>query len=579
MSKKCLHRNVYVPSEITPELDSNASKFVTDFISELELKANEIHQDFMMPTRWRLLDTARNLPQHNPTQVYLHLTRCIAYEQELLYQAEQPIEKESVQVTRSVEALTVYIRETEEALKSWLRKNESFRADLYDLTMSDADVDMDGNISSQERETSKIVRELKQSALDMLSNQLGSDREKLIDRMRVAFEQAQGLTTSIIDKHLKQWKLSQKVFGGSFALVSLDTMQTWFERLAESLWSIGKYVRTMQGFLQDSTVNGTNSVGFLREMQNRVTITLKQLIEGSFIIDQQPPQVLKTNVRFAATARLLVGNVLSIRINNPEVKVSIVSDLQAQSIAKSKSFTGTAVGEILNGSCQMDYSESTHQMVGAFRNMQMKNFKRPSRRSVDCVADEKFALWFQSSVTVGDLKLKVQEMSLPIVVIVHAIQEPQAWATIFWDNSFAAANRAPFSAPDQVSWKQFSEALDHKFFSACERNLTPDNLHFLSEKVLKANFASPIPDDTMISWSAFCKENLPDRSFTFWEWFHAATRVTRDYLRGPWSAGYINGFCNKLKVDEILNDCAHGTFMLRFSDSELGEYVGRINEN
>ena len=30
-----------------------------------------------------------------------------------------------------------------------------------------------------------------------------------------------------------------------------------------------------------------------------------------------------------------------------------------------------------------------------------------------------------------------QTLSLPVVVIVHGVQEPQAWATITWDNASA----------------------------------------------------------------------------------------------------------------------------------------------
>ena len=43
---------------------------------------------------------------------------------------------------------------------------------------------------------------------------------------------------------------------------------------------------------------------------------------STFIIEKQPPQVMKTNTRFTATVRLLVGAKLSVHMSPPQVKVS-----------------------------------------------------------------------------------------------------------------------------------------------------------------------------------------------------------------------------------------------------------------
>jgi len=42
-----------------------------------------------------------------------------------------------------------------------------------------------------------------------------------------------------------------------------------------------------------------------------------------------------------------------------------------------------------------------------------------------------------------------------------------------------------------------------------------------------------------ITWNQFCKEPLPDRSFTFWEWFFAIMKLTKDHMLGMCSAGCI----------------------------------------
>lgn len=153
-------------------------------------------------------------------------------------------------------------------------------------------------------------------------------------------------------------------------------------------------------------------------------------------------------------------------------------------------------------------------------------------------------------------------------MIVHGNQEPQSWATITWDNAFAQITRIPFQVPDKVPWPRLADALNTKFQSATEKELTEMNLLFLCEKAFKQQIADPTQME--ISWSQFCKEPIPDRSFTFWEWFFAIMKLTREHLRNLWKENLIMGFVHKKQAEEMLMKCTPGTFLLRFSDSELG---------
>lgn len=166
---------------------------------------------------------------------------------------------------------------------------------------------------------------------------------------------------------------------------------------------------------------------------------------------------------------------------------------------------------------------------------------------------------------------QVWTLSLPVVVIVHGNQEPHAWATVTWDNAFAEPGRVPFAVPEKVPWCQVAEALNVKFRSATGRALTDDNLRFLADKAFRGGNAN-CQDLTNLplSWAQFCKEPLPERNFTFWEWFYAVMKLTREHLRGPWNDGYILGFVRKKQTEEMLGSCTSGTFLMRFSDSELG---------
>ena len=52
------------------------------------------------------------------------------------------------------------------------------------------------------------------------------------------------------------------------------------------------------------------------------------------LLEKQPPQVLKTNTRFSATVRLLVGPKLNVHMSPPVVTVSIISEAQANSLLR-----------------------------------------------------------------------------------------------------------------------------------------------------------------------------------------------------------------------------------------------------
>lgn len=93
----------------------------------------------------------------------------------------------------------------------------------------------------------------------------------------------------------------------------------------------------------------------------------------------------------------------------------------------------------------------------------------------------------------------------------------------------------------KVPWSKVAETLTLKFKSATGRALTEENLMFLAEKA----FRTPNPDpNQLLTWAQFCKEPLSERNFTFWEWFYAVMKLTKEHLRQPWCDGYVMKFKN-----------------------------------
>ncbi|CAG0884262.1 unnamed protein product [Cyprideis torosa] len=419
---------------------------------------------------------------------------------------------------------------------------------------------------------------LQQERITSTVNKLVQNRTTLISKFKETIILLQQVQTSVLDRDLIGWKKKQQLAGSDNFDNNLDQIQEWCEILADIIWRNRQQLKSL-AYLREKAPFHNDGHAEMQSLVELITSLLSSLVTGTFIIEKQPPQVLKTNTRFQAVVRLLVGAKLNVNMTPPQVKVSIINEAQALQLLRSDLNDGASgvgrpketSGDIINNTGTMEYSQPTRQLSVNFRNMQLKKIKRAEKRGSESVMDEKFSLLFQTQFNVGsgELEFFVWTLSLPAVVIVHVNQEPHAWATVSWDNAFSETGRNPFVVPDRVVWPRVAEMLNTRFTAGCSQSLTDENLHFLAGKA----FRNPSLHDYSqqeLSWSQFCKEPLPDRPFTFWEWFYGIMKLTREHLRNLWNEGFIIGFVAKKQAESYLRSKPIGTFLLRFSDSELG---------
>ncbi|MGH0123148.1 UNVERIFIED_CONTAM: hypothetical protein FKN15_078243 [Acipenser sinensis] len=255
------------------------------------------------------------------------------------------------------------------------------------------------------------------------------------------------------------------------------------------------------------------------------------------------------------------------------VKAQIITESQARGLSQPGSLTEN-VGELINNSAILDHNASTKSTSSTFRNMSIKRIKRADRKGSESVTEEKFALLFSSEINITgcDTAYNIQVISFPIVVIVHGSQDNNALATILWDCAFSEMDRIPFVVPDRVSWQQMCDTLNTKFMSEVQtpRRLDNDNFRFLAQKIFDEPDISGDFQNRMVSWSQFNKEVLPGRGFTFWQWFDGVMELTKRHLKNYWTDRLIFGFIGKQYLHLLLQQSEDGTFLLRFSDSEIG---------
>ncbi|XP_004466219.1 signal transducer and activator of transcription 6 [Dasypus novemcinctus] len=375
---------------------------------------------------------------------------------------------------------------------------------------------------------------------------------------------------ALVLKRIQIWKRQQQLAGnGAPFEESLAPLQERCESLVDIYSQLQQEVGAAGGELEPKT---------RASLLSRLDEVLRTLVTSSFLVEKQPPQVLKTQTKFQAGVRFLLGlRFLGAPAKPPLVRADMVTEKQARelSMPQGPGAGAESSGEIINHTVPLENSIPGNCCSALFKNLLLKKIKRCERKGTESVTEEKCAVLFSSSFTLGPNKLPIQlqALSLPLVVIVHGNQDNNAKATILWDNAFSEMERVPFVVAERVPWEKMCETLNLKFMAevGTNRGLLPEHFLFLAQKIFNdSSLSMEAFQHRSVSWSQFNKEILLGRGFTFWQWFDGVLDLTKRCLRSYWSDRLIIGFISKQYVTSLLLNEPDGTFLLRFSDSEIG---------
>ncbi|XP_059170023.1 signal transducer and activator of transcription 5B-like isoform X2 [Physella acuta] len=579
--------------ENNPSFVPIAEKILMEMLDLLRQKAEELTSQEFFIIRIKLEESVQRIDvalKRNPLELVQIIKNCLSMEQRVIEQAEQsskqPQKMEefmddqqniSEKIMTEIQSLTQRTKITEADSKNLQHKQESFIIRFSDCQKVTGQLQQIAQLPNTKE---KIAKEIQlRTQKDQIDNQLSGLAQELLHlRMELSrkYEQTihslQELQKEILDNELISWKRRQQLAGNGLLMdnSSIETLQQWCESLADLIWQNRQQIKKSTQLQQQLPIkfpDGEEDI--LPRLNDTITGLLSSLVTSTFIVEHQPPQVLKKDARFGAVVRLLVGGKLNVHMNPPQVKATIISESQAKDLlrndVKAKSDTS---GDILNNTGIMEYQPSNGQLSISFRNMQLKKIKRADKKGSEAVTEEKFCILFQSEFSVGgnELVFQVWTLSLPVVVTVHGNQECNATATVLWDNAFAEPGRVPFTVPDQVEWRLLADQLNMKFMSHTGKGLSETNLSYIASKL----FNNKDPNSSFVTWAQFNKDTLPGRSFTFWEWFYAIQKLTKEHLKDLWTDEAIIGFVSKNQAQDWLSNKQSGTFLLRFSDSEIG---------
>ncbi|XP_077185341.1 signal transducer and activator of transcription 6 isoform X2 [Paroedura picta] len=507
----------------------------------------------------RLQDLASN---HCQPSLILQFTSNLenAYRREplkLVRTVKQILEAERVIVQNKFQRLTLHLHRQQEELK--------FAFDLQRLQYKLQEIRaLCGNLTDGSRvslQTNTVDPQFSTQG-DLQVNALCTLFSEVTKELEAAKSQ--------LLKRLDIWKRQQQLAGNGTPFdEDLAPLQKRFESLVDVCFQLSQQVASLVAQL------GSVLQSCVKE---RLENVFNGLIKSAFVVDKQPPQVLKTQTKFQATVRFLLGSLLFKATQTSfSVTANIVTEKQARELVAGHpdASLNESTGELVNNIASLETSATSNACCAVFKNMLLKKIKRSDRKSTESVTEEKCAVLFSARINLGsnNATFLVQALSLPIVVIVHGNQDSNAKATILWDNAFAAKDRIPFVVTERIPWGNMCETLNQKFMAEVQttEGLLKDHYYFLAQKIFNDNNAREEDfQNRCVTWSQFNKEILPNRGFTFWQWFEGILDLTKKYLKDYWTDRLIMGFVSKESVSTCLSASPPGTFLFRFSDSLIG---------
>uniref|UniRef100_A0A674N6Q2 Signal transducer and activator of transcription n=1 Tax=Takifugu rubripes TaxID=31033 RepID=A0A674N6Q2_TAKRU len=549
-----------------PQEEFKAKRLLDSLIQELQNKAEHQMGEDGFLLKIKLGHYASQL-KSTYDRCPLELVRCIRHilytEQRLVREATNSssplggmmdtMSQKYQQINQAFEELRLLTQDTENELRKLQHNQEYFIIQYQESLRIQAQLSSLSTLPPADRQlrepTLLSKRATVEAWLTREANTLQKYRLDLAEKHQKTLQLLRKQQTIILDDELIQWKRRQQLAGnGGPPEGGLDILQSWCEKLAETIWQNRQQIRRAEHLRQQLPIPGP-----IEELLNELNSTITDII--SALVTRYLPSLLKTQTKF--------------------VKATIISEQQAKALLKNENTRNESSGEILNNNCVMEYHQTTGTLSAHFRNMSLKRIKRSDRRGAESVTEEKFTILFESQFSIGgnELVFQVKTLSLPVVVIVHGSQDNNATATVLWDNAFAEPGRVPFLVPDKVLWPQLCDAINMKYKAEVQSNrgLSEENLVFLAQKAFSSSSNNPEDYRNMtMTWSQFNRESLPGRSFTFWQWFDGVMELTKKHLKPHWNDGAILGFVNKQQAQDMLMSKPNGTFLLRFSDSEIG---------
>ncbi|XP_069716831.1 signal transducer and activator of transcription 4 isoform X3 [Phaenicophaeus curvirostris] len=510
----------------------------------------------------------------SPMHIAVIISNCLREERRILAAASMPVQGP---LEKSLQSSVVSERQRNVEHKVSAIKNSAQMTDQDVKYLEDLQEEFDfryktiQSLEQSDKNSALIKQEM--LALQAMLNTLDYKRKEVLSKIGRVIHEIDILMSNMLTEELLDWKRRQQIacIGGPLH-GGLDQLQNCFTLLAESLFQVRRQLEKLDELLTRLTYDGDPIPVQRPQLLEKVSFLVYNLFRNSFVVERQPcmpthpqrPMVLKTLIQFTVKLRLLI----KLPELNYQIRVRATIDKNVSTLSNRRFvLCGTHVKA-------MNMDESANGSLSVeFRHLQPKEMKSSAgskgNEGPHMVTEELHSISFETQVCLYGLTINLETSSLPVVMISNVSQLPNAWASIIWYNLSTndPQNLSFFNNPPAATLSQLLEVLSWQFSSYVGRGLNSEQLNMLAEKLTgqQVNYS-----DYQLSWAKFCKEHLPGKSFTFWVWLEAILDLIKKHILPLWIDGYVMGFVSKEKERILLKDKTPGTFLLRFSESNLG---------
>lgn len=310
---------------------SHARQFYQEFIKELENKIAELIES-QTPTKFRLTE-ALNAVQikysYNPGPLYTYLLTTLQFEH-WLYEKYCP----GGAVTDNDLTMKIIKDELDEIdrMVQVCQSDCVKLKDIYECYFATA-TDYTALLAQRSGVANGIIYTVEEEAqlkniVRHYAEQATAAKLQLITNIQVNIGLIAKIQETILYQHVQNWKINQEAIRAGYKSsysISLDVLQIWCEQLATFENETRKQIKRITHFKNMANIEEPNTPNFLPDLENKVLSLMQQLITSTFLIENHPPELVRTGSKFDASVRLLTGNILNAKRNDIIVKVSVES--------------------------------------------------------------------------------------------------------------------------------------------------------------------------------------------------------------------------------------------------------------
>lgn len=288
-----------------PQYEQRAHNFIHNLIQQLEQEKQKFKKPEDISIKYRIEDAIRTFTQniYSPGQLYKQIRDALLYEQHFLESCSNNpqmtyMDSEAVEISENLKQLRQLIMVNTEGCTRYKHELEQNMLRYSECTKRIQEINNIAPTPENEEQRTAIMEDYKRQVCSM-SESISQRRTDLYEAIRNVIQRLAEVQKVVIHKRLGKWQRDQALAGNGapLAMSTLDEIQMWFEELADLIWTTRTLIDTIRKTNMPLQGGQSNFNDVFEVAYREITTLLQNLIVSGFIVEKQPPQVMKTNTR------------------------------------------------------------------------------------------------------------------------------------------------------------------------------------------------------------------------------------------------------------------------------------------